>query len=116
MHPKDEPRAPAESTAPDTAPREAVRMYVHEPGWRVEVKRGSDRVFCHMMAPGADYYHRLTDGEIYLFQDAERLCLSCAARRGVISYEARRLPDESPKFLGRSGEPPVFLLASDDRE
>jgi hypothetical protein len=44
-----------------------------------------------MMAPGQDYYHRLLDGEIYLFRGDERLCLACAERRGLLSFEPRGL-------------------------
>lgn len=101
-------------STPAPAPRAGERMYVHEPGWQVSVKRGSERVFCHMMTPGQDYYHRLLDGEMILHHDTERLCIACAARRGIISYEARRLPDEAPKFLVGSGEMPIFVLGVDD--
>ena len=105
-------------STPAPAPRAeapaGARLFVHEPGWRVSIKRGSDRVFCHMMTPGQDYYHRLMDGELHLHQDSERLCLACAARRGIISYEARRLPDEAPKLLIDSGEMPIFALGVDD--
>lgn len=105
--PGTEPKATDPATAPSEAGR---RLFVHEPGWRISIKRGSDRVFCHMMAPGQDYYHRLLDGELFLHQDSERLCLSCAARRAIISYESRRLPDEGPKFLIEPGDLPVFLV------
>ena len=43
------------------------------------------------MAPGQDYYHRLLDGELYLFHGDERLCLACAERRGLLSYEPKGL-------------------------
>ena len=69
------------------------RMYLFETGWRVGVKHGSTREFCHMTAPGQDFYHRLLDGEIYLTRERERLCFSCASRRGLISYEPKRLRD-----------------------
>ena len=42
------------------APR---RLYLHEPGWQIGLKVGSEREFCYAMAPGQDYYHRLLDGE-----------------------------------------------------
>lgn len=67
------------------------RMYLFEPGWVIGVKTGSEREFCYMMAPGQDYYHRLLDGEIFLARDEERLCLACAARRGLIAFEPKRL-------------------------
>jgi hypothetical protein len=90
------------------------RMYVHVPGWRISIKRGSDRAFCHMMAPGQDYYHRLADGEIYLHQGDERICLSCATRRGIIATEPRRLRDDAPMFLNDSGEMPIYVPGVDD--
>jgi hypothetical protein len=69
------------------------RMFIFEPGWRIGVKTGSEREFCYMMAPGQDFYHRLLDGEVFLSRDDERLCLACAARRGLIVFEPRRLRD-----------------------
>jgi hypothetical protein len=71
----------------------ARRMYLFEAGWRVGVKTGSTREHCYMMAPGQDFYHRLLDGEMFLVREDERLCFSCAARRGLISYEPKRLRD-----------------------
>ena len=67
------------------------RMFIFEVGWRVGVKSGSTRELCYMMAPGQDYYHRLLDGEVFLVRDGERLCLSCATRRGLISFEPKQL-------------------------
>jgi hypothetical protein len=71
----------------------ARRMFIFETGWRVGVKTGSTRELCYVIAPGQDFYHRLLDGEIYLIRDGERLCLSCAARRGLISLEPKALRD-----------------------
>jgi hypothetical protein len=67
------------------------RMFIFEPGWRVGVKTGSTRELCYMTAPGQDYYHRLLDGEVFLVREGERLCLSCASRRGLISFEPKQL-------------------------
>ena len=67
------------------------RMFLTEPGWRIGVKHGSEREFCYMRAPGQDFYHRLLDGEVFLFRDDERLCLACAARRGLLVHEPKRL-------------------------
>jgi len=69
------------------------RMFLFEPGWRIGVKSGSHREFCYMMAPGQDFYHRLLDGEIFLSRDDEKLCLDCAARRGLIALAPKRLRD-----------------------
>jgi hypothetical protein len=91
-----------------------ARMYIHEAGWRISVKRGSTREFCHVMAPDQDYYHRLGDGEIYLHQADERICLACATRRGIISREPRRLRDESPKFLADAGQMPLRVAGLDE--
>lgn len=67
------------------------RLFLLEQGWRVALKVGSEREFCYVMAPGQDYYHRLLDGEIYLFQNEEKLCMACAQRRGLLTTEPRIL-------------------------
>jgi hypothetical protein len=72
------------------------RLFLHEPGWRVALKVGSDREFCYAMAPGQDFYHRLLDGEVYLFNNEERLCLACAERRKLLSYKPKGLRDPVP--------------------
>ncbi len=105
---------PLEPPAPDSPP--GARLFVHEPGWRVTVKRGSEREYCYAMAPGQDYYHRLLDGEIVLHHDPERLCLACASRRGLVTVEPRRLPEKSPKFQVDSGGAPIAVLGADDAE
>lgn len=81
--------------APEIAP-EPHRLFLHEPGWRVALKVGSDREFCYAMAPGQDFYHRLLDGEVYLFNNEERLCLACAERRKLLSYKPKGLRDPVP--------------------
>jgi hypothetical protein len=69
------------------------RLFLREPGWQVHLKLDSARAFCYATAPGEDYYHRLTDGEVYLQRGDERFCLPCAARRGLLSHEPRSLCD-----------------------
>jgi hypothetical protein len=77
------------------------RLFLHEGGWRIVLKVGSDREFCYMAAPGQDFYHRLLDGEIYLTRADEKLCLACAERRGILAYEPRSLREPaSPPDLG----------------
>src|SRR5262245_55140298 len=79
---------------PTPEPDEGIdqpRLFLHEPGWRVALKAGSEREFCYAAWPGQNYYHRLLDGEVYLYRGDERLCLPCAARRGLLSFEPRQL-------------------------
>jgi hypothetical protein len=100
---------------PDQEPS-AERLFIHELGWRVSIKRGSEREFCYMMAPGQDYYHRLLDGELVVQRDVERLCMACAARRGIISHEMRLLPEEPPKLMIDPGATPILVVGVDDDE
>jgi hypothetical protein len=79
------------SQPPETETLTGTRIFLREPGWQVAVKVGSERSFCFMMAPGQDHYHRLLDGEIYVFHGDERLCLRCAERRGLLAHEPKRL-------------------------
>jgi hypothetical protein len=83
---------PISSTEPSTDPtHNPHRLFLREPGWRIAVKSGSAREFCYMVAPGQDFYHRLLDLELYLYHGDERLCLSCAERRGLLSLEPKPL-------------------------
>jgi hypothetical protein len=85
-HEQDRDREPERDDVPP--PR---RMYLHEPGWRIKLKVGNDREFCYMTAPGQDYYHRVYDGELYVQRGDERLCMACAQRRGLLSFEPKQL-------------------------
>jgi hypothetical protein len=67
------------------------RVFLHELGWRIGQKVGSMKEFCSMQAPGQDFYHRLVDGELFVYSGEERLCLPCAERRGLLSLESRSL-------------------------
>lgn len=80
----------------DRSDREPIlrRVFLREPGWRVGLKVGSEKVFCYQIAPDEDYYHRLLDGEVYVFQGEEKLCLPCAERRGLIVFEPRPLREQ----------------------
>ena len=72
---------------------ESERLFLREPGWQIGQKVGSLREFCYMTAPGQEYYHRLDDGEIFVQRGEERLCIPCARRRGLLTYEPRGLRD-----------------------
>jgi hypothetical protein len=102
---------PIENTTSRESPS---RLYVFEPGWRVSIKRGSHREFCYMMAPGQNYYHRLLDGELFLHHGDERLCLSCAVRRGIVAFEPRRLRNPIDPSLADFSELPIFDPDSGD--
>lgn len=97
-----------EARRPELSPAPVLtsRLFIHESGWRVEIKRGSDRVFCHMIAPGEDYHHRLLDGEIYLLHGDERVCLNCAGRRGLVALQPRILREDRSGFVPESDQPP----------
>jgi hypothetical protein len=73
-------------------------MFLVEAGWRIGVKTGSHREFCHAMRAGQDFYHRLGDREVFVFRDPEKLCLPCAARRGLIASEPKQLREAVVPF------------------
>src|SRR5207249_3012868 len=93
------------------------RLFLRELGWRIGVKAGSEREFCYMVAPGQDYYHRLLDGEIFLSHGEEKLCLSCADRRGLLASEPRSLGESVTPITIPAGEEDatVFRVESPDR-
>jgi hypothetical protein len=62
-------------------------------GWTFATKSSSEREYCYTMFPGQDFYHRLMEGELYLQGTEERLCIPCAARRGLIAFEPKVLRD-----------------------
>jgi hypothetical protein len=95
----DESRT-ADDRAEGLAPR---RLFIHEPGWRIGQKVGSIREFCYMIAPGQDFYHRLQDGELYLYHGDERICVACAQRRGLLAFEPKSLRD-APALIGIVGD------------
>lgn len=78
------------STPSDDA-RDVPRLFLREMGWTFATKNGTEREYCYAMSPGQDFYHRLMDGELYLQGIDERLCIPCAARRGLIAFEPRVL-------------------------
>ncbi len=83
-----EPETPRTSEDPSVP-----RLFLRELGWQVALKVGSDRVFCYVANPGEDYYHRLLDGEVYLYRGEEKICLPCASRHGLLDNEPRVLRD-----------------------
>jgi hypothetical protein len=87
------PEADQSTTAAPAPDSTLPRLFVREPGWHVMRKIGSDREFCFTISPGRDSYHRLSDGELYLAKGDEKLCVPCASRRGLITFEPKLLRD-----------------------
>lgn len=77
------------------------RLFLRESGWKILIKPDHDRLFCYMTYPGETHYHRIVQGEIYLVNDDEKICLPCAERRGLLGFEPYRLsePDKKINFL-----------------
>lgn len=98
----------AEAVEPKTP-----RLFLREPGWRVALKIGSERLFCYMTHPGEKFYHRIMDGEIHLIRDDEKICLPCAERRGLLAYTPRKLRDAAPaiQFLMEKIEEDELLMS-----
>lgn len=98
---------PIDPEQSDPEPPALSRLFLREPGWRIAQKVGSGKEYCHMIAPGHDYYHRLLDGEIYVYHGDEKLCLPCADRRGLFAKEPKQLLS-TPMMIDAT-EPPYDL-------
>jgi hypothetical protein len=81
----DQPSDPQENAADRPAD---VRLYIPDPKvWTARVKVGWEKEYCYARMPGQDYLHLLLNGEIFIESKEERLCLTCALRRGVITTD-----------------------------
>jgi hypothetical protein len=69
-----------------------------------------------MVAPGQNFYHRLHDGEIFVYHGDERLCLACAQRRGFLSQQPRPLRESmvSIDLEGNVTHPSDYDLSTPD--
>jgi hypothetical protein len=77
---------PAGSPSGDQPPD--IRLYVPESKvWTARVKSNWEKEYCYAKFPGQDYLHLLLSGEIFLESKDERLCLTCALRRGVVTVD-----------------------------
>lgn len=64
------------------------RLYVpHPEGWKAQIKVGWEKHYCYAKNPGEDYFHLILNGEIFLSNGDEKLCLRCAARQGIITTD-----------------------------
>ncbi len=65
-----------------------ARLYLPDPAeWEAGIKQDSEKVYCYQKNPGDDFFHLILNGEIYLKSGNEKLCLSCALRRGVVTQD-----------------------------
>jgi hypothetical protein len=89
-------------------PGDVPRLFLREMGWTFATKQGNEREYCYAMLPGQDFYHRLLDGELYLQGTEERLCIPCAARRGLIDFAPKvlRAPVRGLDVPGETGLEP----------
>jgi hypothetical protein len=94
---------------------ELPRLFVREPGWRIAMKHGSEREFCYAVTPGTDHYHRLNDGELYLFRGDEKLCLPCAGRLALVTSQGKALREASLCELASSEDGPGYDVAPPQR-
>jgi hypothetical protein len=73
--------------APHPKTTEDRRLYLLDADWSVAVNRGSVSQYCHSQNVGEAFFHLIVDGEIFLKNGAEKLCLSCALRLGLITSD-----------------------------
>ena len=59
------------------------------------IKRDFAKLYCHAKAPGEDFYHLLTGGELYLDNGESKLCLNCAVRAGVLTTDRQHWQREA---------------------
>lgn len=79
------PDSSADKTSATVADR---RLYLTDAeSWRPAIKHGSERQYCYTQNPGEDYFHLILDGEIFLSNGDEQVCLNCALRRGLITAD-----------------------------
>ena len=70
--------------------------------WRAVIKRDFSKQYCHTKAPGEDYYHLLTGGELYLDNGEAKLCLNCAVRAGVLTADRQHWQREAAPTVIRA--------------
>lgn len=73
---------------PPDPDEEDRRLYVQNAeGWQAHVKQGWEKQYCYSKAPGEEYFHLIVNGEVFLQHADEKLCLSCALRRGILTTD-----------------------------
>lgn len=96
-----DPDDPPEFSAPPppaTTDESDRRLYVQNAeGWQARVKRGWEKQYCYSKAPGEDYFHLILNGEVFLEHHDEKLCLTCAIRRGILTTDRLFWQHRPPK-------------------
>lgn len=64
-----------------------IRLYATSTDLQVVIKHDWTRECCYEKRPGEDFFHNILGGEIYIKRGTEKLCLACAARKGLVSTE-----------------------------
>ena len=73
---------------PESPPEVDRRVYIPAPeGWQAHLKTDWEKDYCHLRAPGQEYFHLLLQGEVYLQYGSQKICLSCAVRRGIATHD-----------------------------
>ena len=68
------------------------RLYVIEPGWKVQIKADDGRtLYCFLKGETDDAYPRIMPGEIYLTNDNEVYNVNSAIKKGILTAERPRL-------------------------
>jgi hypothetical protein len=61
------------------------RLYLQDAHFEPAVNLEDHRLHCHEMNPGADFYHRIAVGELFLRREDVTYCLQCAIRRDLLT-------------------------------
>lgn len=84
----DEPAVPPDRPAPAFDATRDCRLYVPNPeGWQARVKQGWEKLYCYSKFAGEDHFHLILNGELFLESAEEKLCLTCALRRGLLTLD-----------------------------
>ncbi len=62
------------------------RLYLPKhTGWEAVIKQNWEQEHCYVKNPGEDWFHLLSDGELYIQRGAEKYCLSCALHLKILT-------------------------------
>lgn len=55
--------------------------------WTPRVMSGHSREYCHSKFADDPNYHLLVEGEVYLDNGAQKYCLECGLRMGLLTHD-----------------------------